>query len=120
MGRPPSDPTNPLRVARVARGLSLDEAAGVITRSPATLARYEAGKHMPPRAVLVKLGELYGVDPNSLLPDEVHEARARAVGADLLALGQRLPADERGELHRIVGELFAVVTQVQRLVAAHG
>ena len=108
-----------MRAARIAAGMSETEAAAAITRCTATLDRYERGRHAPPAAVLAKLAQLYDVTPADLWPDPI-VARPAAIANDLVALGERLPAPERTELRRIVGDLAALVGDLHRLVLARG
>jgi predicted transcriptional regulator len=56
-----------LRDARVAAGLSLDDAAGALRRSPRTIDSVEAGSQRPSIDVVMAMSDLYGCSLDSLV-----------------------------------------------------
>lgn len=67
-----------LRSARRARRLSAVKAARLLGIGKTTILRYEDGYHIPPKDTLVRLCDLYGLEPEAMraLREKVFAARA--------------------------------------------
>ena len=61
--------TSRMQAARERRGLSIAYVADHVRRHPASVERWERGRNSPPRACLVALAALYGVDVAELVED---------------------------------------------------
>lgn len=56
-----------LQAARLAAGLTQDDAGAAIGRTGAIVCRYESGAVDPPTSITVRLAELYDVDISTLI-----------------------------------------------------
>lgn len=54
-----------LQAARLAAGLTQDDAGAAIGRTGAIVCRYESGAVDPPTSITAALASLYGVDPGA-------------------------------------------------------
>jgi transcriptional regulator with XRE-family HTH domain len=107
---PPIDPVNlahRVRARRLARGLSLQQAAAVTKVSAATMSRVERGDYLPGRENLVKLAEWLDI-PIDQLGDEAllaghggePESTPEAVALHLRA-DRKLSADDADALEQM-------------------
>ena len=64
------DAENPMRIARVAAGITQQEAAEKLSCHIRTLQQYEAGKTFPRQDVLMKMVRIYSCKVADLFPKE--------------------------------------------------